>query len=333
EVSTFVENERAGYIHTLISLESPSRAFTTAQSLQVKAQALRAFSAQRLQPLGVTLERQETIPAFNMLVARVPINRVNQIKSLSRVRAVSRNKFISVSDYEQLESGDYPTPEEISSFHSVGELPTCRENMTVAVVDSGSPRADWVEKAVTVTDSNPIAEFFHGAAVSRVVHGVAPNAELVSVKTLGPTGTARLSTVIDGIQKAATMEPSVEVVNLSIGTSPSLFSPLDRACNTVLREYGVSAIIVSAGNTGDEETSPATAESTVSVGALDETGRKVASYSAKDYDILAIGNVEVEALGETMRVRGTSFSAPVVSAMFARRLSGDVGVPYSRVDA
>jgi hypothetical protein len=93
---------------------------------------------------------------------------------------------------------------------------------------------------------------------------------------------------------------------------------MNLACETVVREYGVK-VVAAAGNTGAKGgfiTSPANSGSTLAVGALNSQG-EVASYSAKEYDVLAIGDIQVD-IGGRIGARGTSFAAPAVSAMVSR---------------
>jgi len=286
------------------------------KGLSVRAQDMKAMAVRRLGVYGFTLSHEETIPMFGMVVGKAPAENIGRIARSPGVRAVVKNKFISVGSETRLFSQSYARPEEFVRFHEANELPSA-ENQVICVVDSRAPREPWVENAVSVRGQSPYSGFWHGNLVSRVSHRVAPNAGITVVKTLDEYGTARLSTLLKGLETAATMKPRADVINLSLGTSPGLYSPLDVACNTIEREYShIKAICAAAGNTGGPKTSPATAKSTLAVGAITPEGR-VTDYSAKHYDVLAIGNITIGGRS----VRGTSFSDPVSSALVARYLS------------
>jgi len=285
------------------------------KGLSVRAQDMKAMAVRRLGVYGFTLSHEETIPMFGMVVGKAPAENISKMARSPGVRAVVKNKFISVGSETRLFSQSYASPEDFVRFHEANELPSA-ENQVIAIVDSRAPREPWVENAVSVRGEHPYSGFFHGNVVARVSHRVAPNAGITVVKTLDEYGTGRLSTILKGLETAATMKPRADVINLSLGTSPGLYSPLDIACNTIEREYQVEIVSASGNTSGGPETSPATAKSTLAVGAISPEG-KVADYSSSGYDVLAIGNVTVGGRS----TRGTSFAAPIASGLLSRFLS------------
>lgn len=330
--------------HILVAFDKrPTQAYS-ASDIKVRAQTIRALGV-GLQAYDFEFERQEVLPLLGYAVGKAPASKIDEIRQDPGVRAVAQNTWIQVesesnplseinspSPLNQITT-DYMTPSEMRDFHNADKLPKAQENTIVTVVDSGAPKnVDWIENAISVTDADPKADYFHGSAVCRVVHGIAPNVGINSVKALGPTGTARLSTILRGLEKAVLMKPRTDILSLSIGTPSGVFNPMNEAVNAISREYGVE-IVTAAGNTkGGGETAPATSSSTLSVGALNGTGEEVAFYSASEYDVLAVGDVQVEVFGETKRTSGTSFACPAVSGLLARGLTV-WKTPTSKLDA
>jgi len=288
------------------------------KGLSVRAQDMKAMAVRRLGVYGFTLSHEEAIPMFGMVVGKAPAENISKMARSPGVRAVVKNKFISVGGETRLFAQSYARPEEFVRFHEANELPAAK-GQVIAIVDSRAPREPWVENAVSVRGQSPYSGFWHGNLVSRVSHRVAPNAEITVVKTLDEYGTGRLSTILKGLETAATMKPRADVINLSLGTSPGgIYQPLNIACNTIEREYPhVKVLSVASGNTSHgPATSPATAKSTLAVGAITPKG-KVADYSSSVYDVLAIGNVRVGGRSAC----GTSFAAPIASGLLSRYLS------------
>lgn len=290
----------------------PVTSSMSVKSLTVRAQNLKSMAVRNLSVYGFTLSQEKAIPAFGMVVGEAPAENIGKIARSPNVRAVVKNRFISLS---QFSSGSYADMGEVESFHEVDNLPRA-DNTVVCVVDSSAPDEEWVENAVSVRGDKPYAGYWHGDVVSKVIHEVSPNSTITVVKVMDEYGTGRLSTILKGLQTTITMKPRADIINLSLGTPSRLYNPIDLACNTLEREYGVEIIAASGNTGGGPETSPATAESTLSVGALDGD-KEVAEYSSSEYDVLAIGSVIVN--GDS--VKGTSFSAPVVSGMVSRWLS------------
>jgi len=301
-------------IPVIVAYQPVSRGLSV-KGLSVRAQDMKAMAVRRLGVYGFTLSHEETIPMFGMVVGKAPAENIGRIARSSGVRAVVKNKFISVSGDLNPLAQSYAPPREFVRFHEANELPSA-ENQVIAIVDSRAPREPWVENAVSVRGEHPYSGFWHGNLVSRVAHEMAPNAKITVVKTLDEYGTARLSTILKGLETATTMKPRASVINLSLGTSPSLYSPLDIACNTIEREYRAELVTASGNTSGGGETSPATAKSTLAVGAITPEG-KMADYSSSEYDVLSIGNVTVGGRS----TRGTSFAAPIASGLLSRFLS------------
>ena len=191
----------------------------------------------------------------------------------------------------------------------------------------------------------------HGTFVSGIVSavnndigtvGVAPEAELVSVKVLPGSGSGSVSDLIAGLDYLAGLSDNgtqVDVVNLSLAATCSVCTA-DSTNSTVrslrdsiraLIERGTT-VVAGAGNDGQnaDNTIPAAFPETITVSALnvpdgEPGGELFASFSnyGSAIDITAPGQRETSLRlgGGTSTGSGTSFSAPHiagVSALFIR---------------
>jgi subtilisin family serine protease len=232
--------------------------------------------------------------------------------------------------------------------------------VTVAILDSG---VDSGHPALTgrvtgeqnFTDSGSAEDRVgHGTHVASLVagsgtgaegarQGIAPAADLLNGKVLGDEGEGRLSWVIAGMEWAAAQ--GADIVNLSLAARAGLTDdPVVQSLDELARTTG-ALFVVAAGNSGwngwvpETVTSPGTAASALTVGAVDERdavpgfsgqGPTRGSYRAKP-DVTAPG---VEILGARAGARdgdlyvpmtGTSMATPLVAgaAALVKQLHGD----------
>jgi len=321
--------ETQGRLHVLISFGVPSRPYR-GKALAVKAQRVRSLAV-GLRTYGLSLEWEKVLPRFSMAVARIPAENLDVIAGQPSVRAIAINSFISVPEF-QSGKDPFPTPEEVARTHHLGALPSA-EGVDVAILDSGASKHIDYEKTLSATGENPYDDYGHASAVAQCLRASAPKADLISIKTLGADGTGRISTILKGLSRAVGLgEPSkIEIINMSVGSRRGIFSPLEEACETVEREYGVHVIAASGNTSRGPQTSPAASPEVVSVGALNPE-LNPASYSSKKADVWAVGSTHILWGGTTPEdARGTSFSSPMVAGAFAKYVS-TVGEP-SEVDA
>ena len=159
--------------------------------------------------------------------------------------------------------------------------------VTVAVLDTGiSQLADFGNRVLARVDLTPEHDGFdrygHGTHMAGIIGsssatypGVAPGANLVSVKVAGANGATDVSVVIAGLEwiVAHKAQYNIRVVNLSFGTdSRQRYSidPLDFAVERTW--FSGIFVVVSAGNAGNAPgtiTKPADDPYVMSVGAAD----------------------------------------------------------------
>ncbi len=209
--------------------------------------------------------------------------------------------------------------------------------VTIAVLDGGaSPdltlgaRLRYLDVGYGLT--GPEADARHGTAVASLAagaaadaRGVAPSANVLSIRVLGPDGRSDAFAVAQGI--VAAVDAGARVINASLGgyaTSAILGEAVDYALAA-----GV-AVVAAAGN--DQTTRltwPAAYRGVVSVGAVDAAGvQALFSNSGEGLQLTAPGYAIRAAApgGERFLFSGTSASAPVVAGAIAALLSQSEGL-------
>jgi serine protease AprX len=173
--------------------------------------------------------------------------------------------------------------------------------------------------------------------------GIAPEANIIAIKTLNAEGSGDTSDVIAGIQWVLDNREryNIKVLNLSLGSKPKSlsYSPIDKAVAAAW-EKGMT-VICAAGNEGPSRhtiSSPGICPEVITVGALDDRGTTstkddtIANFSSRGPtrrmvakpDIVAPG-VDIVSLAvpadnnETLykSLSGTSMATPIVSGCAA----------------
>ena len=246
-----------------------------------------------------------------------------------------------------------------------GSLPdfASKDHSSSRVVASAVANAD----ATTATDS-----YGHGTDVAGIIAGngdnrglgdplhgqyigVAPNANLISIKVSDETGKATVLDVIYGLQFAVAHQSqfNIRVINLSLdSTTPQSYKtdPLDAAVEAAWM-HGI-VVVTAAGNRGTDsdavQYSPANDPYVITVGGVDENGSAnpsgdtIASWSSRGTtqdglqkpDVYAPGAHIVSVLapnsefatscttcvvgsGQYIQTSGTSMAAPMISGLVA----------------
>jgi subtilisin family serine protease len=211
----------------------------------------------------------------------------------------------------------------------------------VAVIDSGiegthpaigdavtawcEPRLD--DSGNVELSFEPHADAFgHGTACAGIIHALAPEAELVSVRVLGARLSGKGTVFAAGLRWA--IEQGVQVANLSLGTTV-------RDYREVLHELADMAafrnvLLVTAANNMPVPSYPSMYASVISVAAThaSDAEAELLYNPAPPVDFGAPGiDVPVAWLGGgTMTVMGNSFAAPQVAGLAARILGKHPGL-------
>lgn len=241
------------------------------------------------------------------------------------------------------------------------------KGITVAVVDTGTvPHADLTVPTNRIVEfkdlingkTEPYDDNGHGTHVSGIIAGngyssggkyagVAPKANILSIKALDENGGGSISDIIQAISYAVETKNkyNTKIINLSLGTPANSTSSKDPLCRAVERATRAGLIVVSAaGNSGPEPNtilSPGISEYALTVGAVDDKNTidtsddTIAPFSSRGPtleglekpDIVAPGvNIESlsnENLNGYSSLSGTSMATPLVSGSIALLLNKD----------
>lgn len=204
--------------------------------------------------------------------------------------------------------------------------------VTVAIIDSGVEpdhpavggrlaRSVRVEldaegEPVVVDDPERIDVVGHGTACAGIIHRLAPAAELLSIRVLGPDNRGKGIVFAAGLDWA--IEQGAKVVNLSLSSkSDALYGTFHELAD---RAYFANVLLVSAANNVPGPSYPSLFAAVVSVAAHDVPDAAVYYYNpAPPVEFGAYG-VDVEIAwrgGATMVATGNSFAAPHIAGYAA----------------
>jgi len=204
------------------------------------------------------------------------------------------------------------------------------EQSTAAILESSqvvqlnqSTAAILEQSTAAILEGNPPPSYFgHGTMVAGLIHLVAPNAQIMSLKAFNADGTADVSDVIRAIYYAA--DHGAKVINMSFELT-QISDAMLKALNYATRK-GVICV-ASAGN--DSQTAlvyPAAYGNVIGVGSVDQQNQR-SNFSNYGPDIVTVA-APGEALVTTYpgnhyaAAWGTSFSSALVAGTAADLLSG-----------
>jgi hypothetical protein len=295
--------------------------------------------------LALPIIKREFYKIFVGAAIRVPRAMVSQISSLNYVKKV----HIDVQVKALLDHS-------VHKIHADSvwiKLGAQGDSVVVGIIDSGIDYSDTLlgggfgpsYKVIggydfVNNDADPMDDYGHGTHVAGIVaansvhlKGVAPHAKLMAFKVIDHNGEGTESTVLAGIEGATdpnddgNSNDMVDVVNMSLGGVGSPDDPVSVAVDNAV-SLGMT-FCVAAGNLYNYYaiSSPGTARSAITVGAVDEYDN-IAMFSSKgpNTDILSI-KPEVVAPGvnilstvpgnNTERKSGTSMATPHVAGVCA----------------
>ncbi len=204
--------------------------------------------------------------------------------------------------------------------------------VTVAIIDSGVERdhpavggklarsmrveLDAEGEPTVLDDPEAVDVVGHGTACAGIIHSLAPGADLVSIRVLGPDNRGK------GIVFAAGLDWAIEhgagVVNLSLSSkSDALYGMFHELAD---RAYFAHVLLVSAANNFPGPSYPSLFAAVLSVAAHDVPDPSVYYYNpAPPVEFGAYGvDVEVAWKGGTrMAATGNSFAAPHIAGYAA----------------
>jgi len=327
----------------------------------------------------------QSLHIINAFAAKVPAQRLRELATSDSVRWVSPDAPVIRSSTLQGSETSAPTNYYLDTLgvRNVWSLGVRGQGIGVAVVDSGvAIDKDFGhltrQQSFNANSKTPNDVFGHGTHVAGIIGGsgsdsngtfmgIAPEADLISLKISDENGMAYESDTVAALQWVLDNRATnnIRVVNLSVNSATAQsyrISPLDAAAE-ILWFNGI-VVIASAGNTGTAtlNAAPANDPFIITVGASDEKGTTeaaddiVAPYSGfaitndgfTKPEIVAPGTSIYSVLsknsswasqypdrvvlnGQYFRLSGTSMSAPMVAGAVALLLQDEPNLTPDQV--
>jgi subtilisin len=172
----------------------------------------------------------------------------------------------------------------------------------------------------SVEPAEPTDVCGHGTACASIVHRIAPDAEIYSLRVLGANGTGMADALIYGLQWA--VAEGFDVINLSLSTPRLQFKAVLR--DLADEAYFQNTMIVASAHNARVESFPWRFSSVISVGSHGEDDPSLVLYNpTPPVEFFAMGqSVPAAALGGgESRNTGNSFATPHIAGHCARILS------------
>ncbi len=206
--------------------------------------------------------------------------------------------------------------------------------VTVAIIDSGVERdhpavggrlvrsvrvelaADPEDDPVVLDDEQATDVVGHGTACAGIIHSIAPGAELVSVRVLGPDNRGKGIVFAAGLDWA--IERGASVMNLSLSSrSDALFGVFHDLAD---RAYFANSLLVCAANNVPGNSYPSLFASVISVAAHDLADPAAWFYNPNPPVEFGAHGLDVNVAwrdGGRMTATGNSFAAPHIAGYAA----------------
>jgi subtilisin family serine protease len=206
--------------------------------------------------------------------------------------------------------------------------------VTVAIIDSGVERdhpavggklvrsvrvelaADPDDDPVVLDDPDALDVVGHGTACAGIIHAIAPGADLVSVRVLGPDNRGKGIVFAAGLDWA--IEHGASVMNLSLSSkSDALFGLFHELAD---RAYFANALLVCAANNVPGNSYPSLFAAVVSVAAHDLANPAAWFYNPRPPVEFGEHGLDVDVAwrdGGRITASGNSFAAPHIAGYAA----------------
>ena len=334
---------------------------------------------------------------INGLAARMSASEANRLAATDGVRAVSMN---AAAKPQSIDTSQLMTSYNASiGSDKVWDDPATGKGIGVAVIDTGIAgnladfkvsQSNGASRVIASAVTNPYATtatdtYGHGTHVAGIIAGngnnrsssdslrgdyigVAPDANLISIKASDDKGEATILDAIYGLQFAVDFKDdyNIRVANLSLESSVAesyKTDPLDAAVESAW--FSGIVVVAAAGNRGDSSDAvkyaPGNDPFVISVGAVDDMGTKgpsddqLTEWSSRGKtqdgfskpEVIAPGAHIVSNLapnssfstlcktcivsGQYIRAGGTSMSAPMVAGLVANMLEVHPGLTPNEV--
>jgi serine protease AprX len=326
-----------------------------------------------IESIGGTIKYE--LPLIKGWAVNIPSNRINNI---------AMNRGISfIAEDTTIKTQLYIATEEINS-KEVNNQGYTGKNVTIAFLDTGIyPHPDFTKpnnRIIAFHDivngkKNPYDDNGHGTHVAGDAagnghmsggkyKGVAPDANIVSVKVLDKKGSGSTSDILQGMQWILDNKEkyNIKIVSLSMGETaalPIFLDPLVKGADNMWKNGLV--VTVAAGNSGprfNTITSPGTSRNIITVGAVDDkrtvdiSDDTIADFSGRGSRFMykpdlvapgvkiistASGNTPISLNDKIMlnkayrTASGTSMSTPIVAGAAALLLEKDPSLTNEQI--
>jgi len=237
--------------------------------------------------------------------AILPASAVRDLARVSGVRVISLDRKVNVAGGGSTGSANSPYPKVVKATNVNTQGITGR-GVTVAVVDTGITEvADLAGRVVPVQNGGALGgtspcknfsgestcndSYGHGTFIAGIIagngaasngtwKGIAPQANLLSVKIAGASGAADVSNVLAGIQWVVSFKSTynIKVLNLSLGTNSTQTYRSDPMNYAVEKAWDAGiVVVVAASNLGPAAgtiSKPGDDPWVITVGAIDDQG-------------------------------------------------------------
>lgn len=251
------------------------------------------------------------------------------------------DKDIHEKEENVVEKNESDTEWNMQMIHAKStEDVTGKDKVKIAVLDSGVDDGNDIDLAYSITlvpGEEEMSPLFmdgtgHGNSVAGLIAakdnqegitGIAPDAEIYSIRVLDDENKAPVSRIVEGIYTA--IREKVNIINMSFGMDkPS--EALEKAIQDA-HKAGI-LLVAAAGNTGDKGVQyPAAFDEVMAVGSVDKEAEVTGSSSkGEEVEIVAPGELvrSTGVLGDERVDSGTSLAAPQVAAVAAKIWSKDI---------
>lgn len=251
------------------------------------------------------------------------------------------DKDIHEKEENVVEKNENDTEWNMQMIHANStEDATGKDKVKIAVLDSGVDDGNDIDLAYSITlvpGEEEMSPLFmdgtgHGNSVAGLIAaqknkegitGIAPEAEIYSIRVLDDENKAPVSRIVEGIYTA--IREKVNIINMSFGMDkPS--EALEKAIQDA-HKAGI-LLVAAAGNTGDKGVQyPAAFDEVMAVGSVDKEAEVTGSSSkGEEVEIVAPGELvrSTGVLGDERVDSGTSLAAPQVAAVAAKIWSKDI---------
>ena len=213
-----------------------------------------------------------------------------------------------------------------------GDLSESGAGVRIAVLDTGVAAhaafsCTLFHLNLVELPADPSQQNGHGTAVAsmilgngRLTPGVAPAAEVVSVRIANDLGFSDTFLLAQGI--LAAVDAGVSIINISMGSFGD--SALVRAAVARASEAGVVVVAAAGNNSSNLVSYPAAYPQVVGVGAVDAIGNHLGFSNTGNQVAMAAPGYAIHAAwpgDQAASVTGTSFSAPIVTGAIAHVMS------------